>query len=716
MPKHANDQPKKGKPKTTSPKNKFSQTEANLPMTDSVDWRKGMIEGTKEERLAVINEAVDKRDDNAILALAEVLSDRDIDICDAAGEALTECFEKHPRLIETVPFLIKASKSEIPEVRRVVARVFRDTCDVRAIDTIVTLLEDESSEVREEAAESISRIAESDPSYPQLTKAVPLLIKALEDESVDIRYWAAGALGHLKDKRAIDALRKLLEDGYPDIVIEAAVSLVMLGDRKNVPLLKKLFVDSLICDSGIANDIEKALLDLGVPNDQIERMRQDPCSIRRRESEGLVIYLQSPDQKAVLGLLERNRDIKRIVFENAKVLEALPDRQAWITINKPQLAKDALELALGKLGKKRSSLENVLRSSLGVRIKQLEEAHFKYYADEILDAISQVVRNSRFKDDEELSDLLSQIRYGDGGVCLRYIRREMADLSLGDKCGDCAAKGSVNFGNSVTWLVNPAYQILKMSKGGRFIGKMNFTLGTLVNQDAVIIDALEFNPQTQKGKPYHKDGLECLNVALSFLRRLARKEKRKLFALRVSNSSGAVDILEEHGRHITTGQTLEEFFDLAAEDNWDSKVPLSLLVPNEDVLRTLATVGYEEETNFFYQMLDVMDGEGHITGVKDLTNEKLPIFEREVVNPAQIANPEVATAMRERDFEKASKLILIDSELEGKVKGIFGLPMEYGVSSTFLSTRLEKIYKTVAMDAESLKRTFMVSAIKFVRL
>ena len=97
-------------------------------------------------------------------------------------------------------------------------------------------------------------------------------------------------------------------------------------------------------------------------------------------------------------------------------------------------------------------------------------------------------------------------------------------------------------------------------------------------------------------------------------------------------------------------------------------------------------------------------------------DSKLPELEHDVINPMQITNAEVATAMRARDFEKAAALILADPEAAEKVKHIFGLPKGAGISPKFLCLRLEKLYHTQALDAASLRRTFQVDAGNFVKL
>jgi len=522
------------------------------------------------------------------------------------------------------------------------------------------------AEYVEYVADTLKKIFEDNVGNPEITRILPILEEGVESKKLYISVPLLEAL-ELIGSPSIELLKKIIIN-YPSLVQEdTEVSLVILGlSKKEIAKIKK------------------------------KAKKQDPTT-----------YLSEPCQIATYDLIIAERDIKRIVFENAKVLDVLPDRQAWVTINEPQLAMKVLKLTLEKLGDKRSSLENILSATLGVKIKQLGEAQFTYYADEILDIVTQVVRNSKLKDDKELSGLLSKIKYGDD-VKLRYIKRERSDLTLGDKCGDCTATGSIHFGDSVMWFVNPAYQILKMSKGRRFIGKINFTLGTLGKKDAMIIDALEFNPQAQEGKPYYNDGLECFDAALEFLRDLAKMEKRELFALTSSNSSGAVEMLRKI--------ELKRAMNLEEETVKNLEYPLSrltLLMPSDDIKQILVGTGYKGRIKLFYQILETTAvGSG---GGKDLIDEKLPELEQQVLNPAQILNPEIAAAMRERDFDRAASLILSDIELDKKVKEILGLP-DVKLAPKFLSEKIGRIYGTGSADMDSLKRKFLVVADNFVKL
>jgi len=639
-----------------------------LPLTDSVDWRKRILQGSYEERDAAISEAYEKKDTRALDALFEVLKRK--------GE-----LEEHLSIwASCVIGHIGVTKEQLEILIRMFTQGTREERDIGCY----TL-----SELACKEKESLL------PLFPEF-------VRGLEDEDDNVVSNSANILGTLGDKRAVPALIRCLEnfnnnEKFEDGVIsDVSLALGQLGDKSAIEPLKKCLWTirhTNIFDAKI--EIRNALEKLGLSKGDIERFERDVDHSLELE----------PPQKAVYDLLRKNRDTKRLIFEKAEVLSVLPDKQAWLTINDPSLAKDALKAVLEKLGEKRGGLDNAFAATLGVRSGQLEDVHFTYYADEILDAIAQIANASGLVKDPSMKAILSGIRYNER-VKLRYIRREMSDLSLGDKCGDCTAKGSINFSNSISWLVNPAYQILKMSKGKHFIGRINFTIGKIAGQEAIIIDALEFNPQAQKGKPYHQDALECFESAVGFLKELAEKENRTLFAFAFSNSSGAVELLNSWGESVEDAINKEE-------------VAVSLIVPVNDVKRILSSVGYMGGTRLFYQMIEDNDFPGGwLTAIvgKDLTDSKLPTLERDVINPAQISDEAVAAAMRARDFIKASSLILAKPELDARIKSIFGLPAQVQIGPAFLNTKLKKIYKAEAVDAESLWRTFRIKAGKFVRL
>ena len=693
MPKHADDQPKKAITCPASPKSRFSQTESNLPMTDSFQWIKSFLEADTEGRTAALKKAADEKDAAAVDNLLEIIFNRiniDIDEIDIEIRDLENGIDD---------LQIGSTIGEIGVNEAQFSGLMERFCRGSTYDRVM-------------ACYTLSILADEDAEghRTKLVRAIPQLVDGLDDKDDSIRMNSAYALGRLGHKDAIPKLRQLTTDGYNDVAATAIRALGDLGDKDSIPFLKSL----LNRTNGEKEEDAAiyALNRLGVPEEEIQK-EIDSLSEARLQDEtedtddvDLDIgdyevdedeidysgYSKSPDARAIYERLCQSRDLKTAIFENASFLDALPDRQAWITINDPQSAKDVIKLLVEELGKKRGSLDSVLKSRLGVGLKQLQDAHYTYYADEILDAAALVAKNAGLAEDAETSSVLSKIRYGGGGIRLRYFRREKADLSLGDKCGDCTAKGSMNFENSTSWITNPAYQILKMSKGKRFIGRVNLALGTFAGKDAIIIDALEFNPQSKQGMPYYEDGLECFKEALDFLKELAGRENRTLIAYRASNSSGAMSILRNQGRPIKSQK---------------QQVSLKLVIPKEDISRC-----------FYFQVLGTtVDSKSAEPRRHDL--ELVMEVEADVILPAMRDNEEVAAAMRDRDFERASSLIMDDCETNRKVKERYfpGIgPKDASISPKWLLPILQQLYKADAVDEKYVSKEFMVHSVSFVEL
>jgi len=747
MPKHSKRQEKTSRDKPrVAPKEPLVDDETDY-------WNKRILEGPLEQRIVAIKEAGEKKDVKALGALMEVFNEETVldkeegdyldDLANNAAVCIVEANPGNSDILACVPDLLKTTRDNIIQEAKQEAK-YLDGIRYRYLDDLDDFLDnlDDLAANNYEIIEAIpevhstyhwsvlATIAETNPDKPEIIGVIPEFLNffkevgkfALRTEGMTAIFGKIiDAFGTVigknsKNKYAPEAVSWFLENlsnNEPNSDIISALG--KSGDRRAIgPLKQILYMED------VSDGVRYALSRLGLSKEEIFKAEVEAvrCAIEgwpepKKDAEK---YLHFGWQKAAYKIISGRRDAKKLVFENAKVLDILPDKQAWFTINEPQLAKDVLKLTVEKLGDKRGGLENALAATLGVKIRQLEEAHFTYYADEVLDTVAQVVRNSKLKDDKELSVLLSQIKYG-ADVKLRYVKREASDLTLGDKCGDCTATGSIHYGDSVMWLVNPAYQILKMSKGGRFIGKINFTLGKFGGEDAIIIDALEFNPQAQKGKPYHDDALECFYAAIEFLRDLAKKENRKLFGLETSNSSGAIEILESVGEQPVSKERMLKLDEAYIKDDYNKEkklrsISLSLVVPNKDIRKILGHVGYKEKISLFYQLIE---GTVDTKTGKDLIDERLPELEREVLNPAQIANPEIAAAMRERDFEKAASLILSDSGLEGKIKRILRLP-DVKISPKLLEEKIAKTYDTEAMDIRSLEKTFNVDWDDFVKL
>jgi hypothetical protein len=771
MPKRVNDQSKKDEP--NSPKKKFSQTEANPPMTESALCNNNISEKQFRKMVEVLEETDDTKsfcdaamalgtsgDMKALPVLIDALQSASKDEIRAVCKALNELRWKNPESSEfreyqdvLVATMEHWQKSTVAyDIKKIIENSLLDSMGI-IIDAISTKIDEgETYKERQDAFYSLCEIDDK--------RIIPILLDISYDSNFgDFCEWdeeegfTDSGWFDFEDIRKTTYVTLL---GFREDGIRGLVQVLLVADnldkdeiikvlkeniQEAISILKELYSEAYIHedlrdtapDSAFEKEsqIHSRLIELGATDQEIseiERGVEEPEEEQEEQEETVDVaytpdnmdliasfdagididdffddltyeepeepidyseHLKTPDSRAIYDLLCKNRDIKKQVLEKAEFLEQLPDRQAWITINDPQLAKDALKLVLDKIGKRRGTFEKVFKSEMGIKVKELEEAHFTYYADEILDIISHIVRNSKLREDSELSDLLSKIRYGKEGINLRYFRRERSDLSLGDRCGDCTAKGSMNYENSTSWIANPAYNILKISKEKRFIGRINFTLGTFSGRDAIIIDALEFNPQTKEGKPYHEYGIECVQEALRFLKELAVKENRKLIAFTFSNSSGASRMLREQGLPIKTQKT---------------QTSVKLVIPKEDISKC-----------FYFQIL------GKAVEPEDResqkSREKLKSLESYVILPAMRDDPEIAEAIRERNFDKASTLILSNNKYFEKIRdGFYYLGTRKEDYQGLLSSKLSEIYKADAVEDHYISREFYVYSPYFVEL
>ena len=138
-------------------------------------------------------------------------------------------------------------------VRRRAAESLGGFKERRAVEPLITVLEnmDEMKSIRAAAALSLGALKDERASAP--------LLAALSDENAEIRWRAAGALGNLKDAKAIPRLSEIVEDPLePDNVRNAAVA--ALGNIGN-KAAEAVLIRAL--DSRIGNISKNAIIALG---------------------------------------------------------------------------------------------------------------------------------------------------------------------------------------------------------------------------------------------------------------------------------------------------------------------------------------------------------------------------------------------------------------------------------------------------------------------
>lgn len=141
------------------------------------------------------------QDPRAFDHLVPALHDPDPDLRPAVARSLGVLGD-----LRAVPELLAALEADLdPETRIAAAHALGHLGDHRCVDGLLAKLADrnEDPRVRGMAAEALTGVQER--------RAVPFLIAALDDPSVEVRFWAAFALGQFGDPAALGALEGLAQ-------------------------------------------------------------------------------------------------------------------------------------------------------------------------------------------------------------------------------------------------------------------------------------------------------------------------------------------------------------------------------------------------------------------------------------------------------------------------------------------------------------------------
>jgi HEAT repeat protein len=213
----------------------------------------GLLDEDPEIRARCAHILAQTRDPLAVPALLRTIQDKYFTVRGKATMALGEIHAP-----ETLQALVEMLSDPEPEVRASALQAVCRYCNPATFDQIADLLlEDPSIEVRQAAAKALgeTRLPEA---LPYLAVAlrdsfwwferegaiVPLLdaflcigepsvdplIEALHDTEGTVRSIAAGLLGRLGDRRAIEPLEMALYDMHSEVGQTAAVSLAGFGD------------------------------------------------------------------------------------------------------------------------------------------------------------------------------------------------------------------------------------------------------------------------------------------------------------------------------------------------------------------------------------------------------------------------------------------------------------------------------------------------------
>jgi HEAT repeat protein len=234
--------------KQTKQKNRFSQTEANPPVVDSIDWRKRILEGSLADRLNTVEEAGRRKDIKAVPALMKLLADlngeefevKTIDTWikegnDAVQELLRVRCEVKQKIVDV---FVKIGEDAFHELLRALCYADRDADkevkealglmkNPRIIPGVIDALRDKSMEVRRKASWMFLSVKPNEEQYQ-------MVLGMLKSELNEERCGAAMALGSIRDQRSIPALIEALGDEDPTVKEEVVCSLEKLSSGKYI--------------------------------------------------------------------------------------------------------------------------------------------------------------------------------------------------------------------------------------------------------------------------------------------------------------------------------------------------------------------------------------------------------------------------------------------------------------------------------------------------
>ena len=260
-----------------------------------------------------------------------------------------------------LPHLIAASRDASPAVRKQAADALGETFHAGALAPLCALLKDPDDEVREEAAHGLQWIA----GFGEVRDTVIFapLCEALGDSSVKVRENAIGALGSLRDKRAMPLIEEFLKDeesGIRCAALEAIASIdkaggighlvEALGDAdmrvretaaralehmecfSSMPAAIKQKLFGIVASPGEVNYLVRCSLAKGIAGDPdatpvlIEALRDGNQYVREAAAQA---FADKPDKRALQPLLAGLDDAEDVVqAASALALAALGDSAA----------------------------------------------------------------------------------------------------------------------------------------------------------------------------------------------------------------------------------------------------------------------------------------------------------------------------------------------------------------------------------------------------
>lgn len=185
-------------------------------------------QSVRKTAIVSLGELADAR---AVDSLVEALfCEKEIPLKILIEEALGKIRDK--RAVEP---LVTVLQDEDPEVRRKAAETLGIIGDPRSTDALIKALYDVEASVRGNAIMALEKL--------RTPAVVPSLLALLKDESSSIRKTVVETLGNFGDKRAVDGLIEALKDEDSSVRASSAVAIGKLGDQRGLPYLKEALND-----------------------------------------------------------------------------------------------------------------------------------------------------------------------------------------------------------------------------------------------------------------------------------------------------------------------------------------------------------------------------------------------------------------------------------------------------------------------------------------
>ena len=155
------------------------------------------------------------------------------------------------------------------DARHLATRLLGECDDDSVIDTLLCALNDQGSDLRREAADSLARIAERNPQLPAFANAWGALVTHLKSDGRSVRLSCARALGALGQRKSIAILVDALDDAEPSVRTGVIVALSRVAARcsanhpKRVSAMRGIKDKLHDAEDGPRRAAAVALLDLG---------------------------------------------------------------------------------------------------------------------------------------------------------------------------------------------------------------------------------------------------------------------------------------------------------------------------------------------------------------------------------------------------------------------------------------------------------------------